>query len=64
MVARRGLRLEDLYVSDQLAERVREAAELHNFLLENYYHAPRIDVAKMLNKLCLSVAAGWWRPRL
>ena len=39
-VARRGLRLEDLYVPDKLAERVREAAELHNFLLENYYHAP------------------------
>ena len=50
-VARRGLRLEDLYVPDQLAERVREAAELHNFLLENYYHAPRIDVAKMLDEL-------------
>ena len=50
-VARRGLRLEDLYVPDKLAERVREAAELHNFLLENYYHAPRIDVAKMLDEL-------------
>ncbi|MDO4637783.1 MAG: adenylosuccinate synthase [Lautropia sp.] len=50
-VARRGLRLEDLYVPDKLAERVREAADLHNFVLENYYHAPRIDVAKMLDEL-------------
>ena len=38
-------------LGETLPERVREAAELHNFLLENYYHAPRIDVAKMLDEL-------------
>jgi len=35
----------------EIDKRVREAAELHNFLLENYYHAPRIDVARMLDEL-------------
>ena len=50
-VARRSLRLGDLYVPGQAEERLREAADLHNFVLEHYFQAPRIEVRQVLDEL-------------
>jgi adenylosuccinate synthase len=42
-VARRGLRVSDLFDEKVFAERVRANFELHNFMLEHYYKQPVID---------------------
>lgn len=42
-VARRGLRVSDLFEPRVFAERVRESFEFHNFMLEHYYEAPTLD---------------------
>lgn len=42
-VGRHGVRVEDLYVPEQARERIRQALDLHNFVLANYYQAPTLD---------------------
>lgn len=42
-VARRAVRVEDLYVPEQARERIREALDLHNFVLTHYYEVDALD---------------------
>ncbi len=42
-VARRGLRVSDLFDEDVFAARVRASFEFHNFVLEHYFKQPVID---------------------
>ena len=42
-VARRGLRVSDLFDEAVFAERLKASFELHNFMLKNYYKQPVID---------------------
>ncbi len=42
-VARRGLRISDLFDAEVFATRVRASFEFHNFLLANYFKQPVID---------------------
>lgn len=49
-VARRGVRLEDLYVPGQAEERIREALDLHNFALAHYYQAPTLDAQQVIDE--------------
>ena len=46
-VARRGLRVQDLYDAAVFRERVAEALELHNFVLERHLGAAPLDAAKV-----------------
>ena len=48
-VARRGLRLGDLFRPDTLAARLREVLDYHNFQLVNYYKADAVDFQKTLD---------------
>jgi adenylosuccinate synthase len=48
-VARRALRVEDLFKRDHFAERLREVLDFHNFLLQHYYHQPPVDFARTLD---------------
>ena len=43
-VARRGLRVDDLFYPERLKEKLTEVLEYHNFVLTNYYQQPAIDV--------------------
>jgi len=47
-VARRGLRLGDLFDSDYFAERLRALLEYHNFSLTQYYGVDAVDYEKTL----------------
>ena len=47
-VARRGLRVEDLYDTEDFAKRVENLYSYHNFMLKNYYHAEPLDVAQVI----------------
>ncbi|MEO0437077.1 MAG: adenylosuccinate synthase [Pseudomonadota bacterium] len=47
-VARRGLRLGDLQCADRFEKKLEEVLEYHNFQLEHYYKAPKVDVAEVL----------------
>ena len=51
-VARRAVRVSDLFAPKVLRERVERLLDLHNFLLERYYSAPRIDPQRELDALC------------
>lgn len=42
-VARRGLRISDLFNAELFAERLRASFELHNFMLEKYYGQATVD---------------------
>jgi adenylosuccinate synthase len=42
-VARRSLRVSDLFHEERFAERLAAAMELHNFVLEKYHHAEPVD---------------------
>ena len=42
-VARRAVRAQDLFDEARFSERVREALDLHNFVLTGYLGAPRVD---------------------
>lgn len=48
-VARRGLRLGDLFRPDTLEARLAEVLEYHNFQLTNYYKAEAVDLQKTLD---------------
>ena len=50
-MARRALRLADLFVPDRLEERLAELLDLHNFLLERYYGVAPVLLDEELNRL-------------
>lgn len=50
-VARRGVRVEDLYLPGQAEARIREALDLHNFALANYYKVPTIDPQQVIDEV-------------
>src|SRR5436189_1657478 len=49
-VARRAIRLQDLFDAPRFAEKLRELLEFHNFVLESYYKQPRVDYQKTLDE--------------
>ena len=49
-VARRALRVADLYQRDRFAAKLGEVLDLHNFLLQHYYRAPTVDFHKTLDE--------------
>ena len=54
-VARRGLRIGDLFDEERFAERLAEVMDYHNFVLEQYFGEARLDVAAVLDA---TLAAG------
>ncbi|MCX8005480.1 MAG: adenylosuccinate synthase [Burkholderiaceae bacterium] len=48
-VGRRAVRAQDLFDPARFAERVREALDLHNFVLVNYLQAERIDPQQVID---------------
>jgi adenylosuccinate synthase len=49
-VARRGLRVSDLFDEAVFATRLRESFELHNFMLEHYYKQPVVDAEPVITE--------------
>ncbi len=54
-VARRGLRVDDLFYPERLKEKLTEILEYHNFMLTNYFHQDAISVEETY-KTCLKSA--------
>ncbi|MBB1076153.1 adenylosuccinate synthase [Rhodoferax sp. 4810] len=48
-IARRGIRLDELFDADHFAERLREVLEYHNFVLTQYFHAEAVDLQQCLD---------------
>ena len=48
-VARRAIRVQDLYARERFAAKLGEVLDYHNFMLRNYYHADTIDFQKTLD---------------
>ena len=51
-VARRAVRVSDLFAPEVLKDKVERLLDLHNFLLERYYSAARIDARREYESLC------------
>ena len=49
-VARRALRVSDLFVRERFAAKLGEVLDYHNFLLKNYFKAPTVDFAQTLDE--------------
>ncbi|MCB1986293.1 MAG: adenylosuccinate synthase [Burkholderiales bacterium] len=49
-VARRAIRLQDLFHKDRLAAKLEKMLDYHNFVLKNYYNAPVIDFQETLDE--------------
>ncbi|MBV1921247.1 MAG: adenylosuccinate synthase [Pseudomonadales bacterium] len=49
-VARRGIRLGDLYHPERFASKLAEVLDYHNFALEHYYRVDTIDYQKVLDE--------------
>ena len=49
-VARRGLRLGDIYHRERFAAKLGEVMDYHNFVLRNYYNAEPVDFQKTLDE--------------
>ncbi len=49
-VARRGLRISDLFDADVFAERLTGSLKLHNFMLEHYYSQPIVEVQPIIDE--------------
>jgi len=49
-VARRGIRVADLHYPDQLADKLKEALDYHNFVLTGYHQLAPIDVQQTLDE--------------
>lgn len=49
-VARRAIRLQDLFYKNRLAAKLEEMLDYHNFVLKNYYNAPVIDFQETLDE--------------
>jgi adenylosuccinate synthase len=54
-VARRGLRIGDLFHPERFAVKLSELLDYHNFVLVNYYKEPAIDLQKTLDE-CMEYA--------
>ena len=54
-VARRGIRIGELFNADLFAERLREVVDYHNFMLTHYYKVDAVDYDKTLAE-CLAYA--------
>ncbi len=54
-VARRAVRAGDLFQPEQLAAKLRELVEYHNFLLQQRFHEPQADIHQILDE-CLAQA--------
>lgn len=54
-VARRGLRVGDLFHRERFAAKLGELLDYHNFALKNYYHAKSIDFQETLEQ-CMEYA--------
>ena len=50
-IARRALRVADLFAPKELEVKLERLLDLHNFLLANYYRAERVDPARELENL-------------
>lgn len=50
-IARRGLRVQDLFDRERFAERLAEALEYHNFQLTQYLGAPAVDFQQTLDAM-------------
>ncbi len=48
-VARRAVRVSDLFVREKFAARLGEVLDYHNFLLQNYFRTTPVDFAKTLD---------------
>ena len=48
-VARRAIRVQDLYTRERFAAKLGEVLDYHNFVLRNYFHADTIDFQKTLD---------------
>jgi adenylosuccinate synthase len=48
-VARRAIRVQDLYARERFAAKLGEVLDYHNFVLRNYFHAATIDFQKTLD---------------
>lgn len=59
-VARRGLRVADLFDRSGLEEKLRTVMQYHNFLLANYYQQEQVDVQQTLAQLL--EFADWLKP--
>jgi adenylosuccinate synthase len=49
-VARRAIRIQDLYARERFAAKLGEVLDYHNFVLKNYYKAETIDFQKTLEE--------------
>jgi adenylosuccinate synthase len=49
-VARRAIRLQELFRPVRFAEKLQELLEFHNFVLEQYYKQPKVDFQKTLDE--------------
>src|SRR6185503_2895531 len=49
-VARRALRLQDLFHPERFAVKLKELLDYHNFVLANYFRAPTVDYEKCLDE--------------
>ncbi len=49
-VARRAIRLQDLFKPVRFAEKLQELLDFHNFVLKNYYHQPEVEFQKTLDE--------------
>lgn len=54
-VARRGLRLGDMFYPERFATKLREVLEYHNFALTQYYKVDAVDYDTVLNE-CMAMA--------
>ena len=50
-VARRAIRLQDLFHRERLAAKLGEVLDYHNFVLKNYFNAPVVDFQKTLDDM-------------
>ena len=55
-VGRRAIRLQDLFKPVRFAEKLEGLLDYHNFVLEHYYHAPKVDFNKTLEESLASAA--------
>ncbi len=48
-VARRAIRLQDIFFRERFAAKLGEVLDYHNFVLKNYFNAPTVDFQKTLD---------------
>src|SRR5258707_1728927 len=49
-VARRAIRLQELFDAKRFADKLHELLEFHNFVLQNFYQQPAVDYQKTLDE--------------